>query len=243
MENCYKRLLKVQKAAAEQQFTPSGKNKFKKYEYMELGDFLPFITVECAKNNILMEFDFSGNEALLNLIDAETGEVFYGTMIPLPTFKEFEDKNAMQNIGAVITYAKRYLLSSVFLISENSYIDSDEYEKAEVVGEVELKENEPVRLDVDLKQVPTTNDIPITDVTPTETEKTIEETETVEVNDNRKLYEDFKSRVKVPESDGKFRNKMNYQLHRYRKENPGVLSHEDIVELKGFINKASLGAK
>ena len=129
----YQRLATVQCAVAREQFNASGHNKYRHYNYMELGDFLPFITVKCAENNLFLAFDFSGNTAILDVKDALTGETVTSCMMPMPMplmdKDGQDDHNYMQKIGANITYAKRYLVNSVFLVSETSYIDSDEAEE------------------------------------------------------------------------------------------------------------------
>lgn len=82
---------------------------------------------------MFLAFDFSGNTAILDVKDALTGETVTSCMMPMPmplVDKDGQDDhNFMQKIGANITYAKRYLVNSVFLVSETSYIDSDEAEE------------------------------------------------------------------------------------------------------------------
>lgn len=94
---------------------PSGKNTHLRASYFELSDILPVV------NLIGQELGFacvvSFNEiATLDFIDSETGQSIQFTS-PMST-ADLKNCHAVQNLGAVQTYIKRYLYQNAFEIIE-----------------------------------------------------------------------------------------------------------------------------
>ena len=57
--NLYQKLQKVRVELQNSKLKKSGKNTFSKYEYFELGDFLPKVNELCEKYNLSTIFQFT----------------------------------------------------------------------------------------------------------------------------------------------------------------------------------------
>ena len=104
----------------------SGENKFSKFKYYELSDFLPSLNSLMYKEGINDIIDYDDKFAKLVLIKGEERQEY---KIP---FKMFEvplsnaGKPQMQEIqylGALVTYYKRYLYVNAFGITDGEVID------------------------------------------------------------------------------------------------------------------------
>lgn len=97
----------------------TGFNPFQKFNYFELGDFLPQINKIFNELKLYSHFNLYGDKAKLVIICTETNEQVQFTT-PIQQVKE----NAkMQDIGAIHTYSKRYLYYNALEIIENDLID------------------------------------------------------------------------------------------------------------------------
>lgn len=115
-------LLKLQKARVmlqEKDLKKTGYNPFQKFNYFELSDFLPHINKIFDELKLYSHFNLYKDKAKLVVICTETNEQVQFTT-PIQQLKE----NAkMQDIGAIHTYAKRYLYYNALEIVENDLID------------------------------------------------------------------------------------------------------------------------
>ena len=125
--NLYRKIMQVQCNLFNQKFKKSGHNKYGNFDYFELEDILPVVVKECFKNDLIIEFAFSENEALLKIRDIGDPGVIVTNRIPFPAVEELPRMNIVQSLGSYLTYAKRYLLLNSFHICEDSYIDSDTF--------------------------------------------------------------------------------------------------------------------
>jgi len=97
----------------------TGFNPFQKFNYFELGDFLPQINEIFNELKLYSHFNLYQDKAKLVIICTETNEQVQFTT-PIQQVKE----NAkMQDIGAIHTYSKRYLYYNALEIIENDLID------------------------------------------------------------------------------------------------------------------------
>lgn len=102
----------------------SGQNQ--SIEYYELGDFLPAINLICEKQGLYMQFsivvDKGQEKAILTLRDTESEERVTFTT---PTAEvSLPRGQAIQGLGAKITYLRRYLLMIAFEIVESDTVDA-----------------------------------------------------------------------------------------------------------------------
>lgn len=100
----------------------SGKNDFSKYSYYELSDILPLCNQICSEVKATCVVSFSSDLAKLEFIDCEKPEdkiIFTSPM----SEASLKGCHAVQNLGAVQTYIKRYLYQHCFEIVENDYLN------------------------------------------------------------------------------------------------------------------------
>lgn len=102
----------------------SGRNTFSKYSYFELDDIVP-VKTEIFNELLLCDLiSFGDTEATLTLVNIENPEetlVFTSPMRDL----ELKGANAVQLLGGVETYQRRYLYMAVLDIVENDQFDKD----------------------------------------------------------------------------------------------------------------------
>jgi len=119
--NLYEKLATARVALHEKGLKKSGKNDFAKYDYFELSDFIP----EIVKQEGLLKFccivSFA-DVATLTIVDAEKPDSQIVFASPMST-AELKGMHAVQNLGAVQTYIRRYLYTNAFEITENDVID------------------------------------------------------------------------------------------------------------------------
>lgn len=121
---------KIQKARIELQdlnLKKTGKNQ--NFSYYELGDFLPAINELCVKHGIFTQFtifkDYTlGVEmALLKITDVKDPEKFVKFRAPTAEVS-LPKGQAIQSLGAKITYLRRYMLMTAFEMVESDIVDS-----------------------------------------------------------------------------------------------------------------------
>jgi hypothetical protein len=116
----------------------SGRNKFAGYEYFELGDFLPTIQNIFSKIGLCGTVSFGTDIATLTIIDVDDTTNAYASRIvfssPMSS-AELKGCHAIQNLGAVQTYLRRYLWVAAMEIVEHDALDAttgkDDSKKAE----------------------------------------------------------------------------------------------------------------
>lgn len=125
--NIYKKLQKARVELQNCKLKKTGKNDYSKYEYFELGDFLPSINKICEDLGLCNIFEFNKNEANLTIIDADdpTQKLIFSTPVELANLKGCAD---IQNIGGTQTYCRRYLYIMAYEIAENDVLDNGERE-------------------------------------------------------------------------------------------------------------------
>lgn len=137
--NIYEKIQKVKQELAERELKKSGENKFSGFKYYELGDFMPSIIELCNKYQLFTQVTFTNEEGILLLVDAdasnaiklENGELDYRCIKYTSPMRDLELKgaNAIQALGGVQTYLRRYLYMNAFDIVEADMFDSNEFEK------------------------------------------------------------------------------------------------------------------
>ena len=120
--NIYEKLLQVRLELSTANIKKGGKNEFAKYEYLELNDFLPALIKSCASAKICPLFSF-GETAKLTIVDAEKPEDFIEFSSPIAEL-QMKGTNALQIIGGVQTYLRRYLFIMAFDIATPDVFDA-----------------------------------------------------------------------------------------------------------------------
>lgn len=145
MSSIYKDIAEIQKELMGMKIKKSGKNKFAKFNYHELEDLLPVIVPLCFERELIMNFTFTKEEAILKIRNWNTPGEVVSTRVPMPEVRELNGgMNIMQSEGAYITYLKRYLLTNMFLIMEKDVVDSTNLSKRNSSKKEEKNQEPPV---------------------------------------------------------------------------------------------------
>lgn len=101
----------------------SGNNKFSGFTYYELADFLPAINKIFSELKLFSNFSIKENRAYLEIFNSENPEE--KTIFEMPTAELLlKGCTAVQALGGVNTYCKRYLYLNALEIVENDLLDS-----------------------------------------------------------------------------------------------------------------------
>lgn len=162
----------IQVALMSYEFPKSGYNKYTKRKYHELKDIMPPIVNECHKRELVLLFNFTKEEAILDVTNKHDVKDYYRFVLPMPEQAALNKQmNIVQSIGADSTYLKRYLLVNSFLVLEDDVADALEPEpvvepeapKSEepIIKEKSVKPKTPsiineALIDLDKKDVPIT---------------------------------------------------------------------------------------
>lgn len=117
---------KLQKSRIELQklnLKKSGKNKFSGYDYFELSDILPSINEIFYKNKLCSVVSFNAENAILKVVDIEKPDNYIEFESPMAD-ASLKGCHAIQNLGAVETYQRRYLYMTALEVTEHDVLDA-----------------------------------------------------------------------------------------------------------------------
>ena len=140
-KSIYEKLAEMRVQLQAKKLIKTGKNTYSKYEYYELSDFLPSCNSIAAQHKTLFKFAINENTASLTLINLENLEDVIEFSIPTANVS-IQGATAMQNIGAVTTYARRYLYMIAMEISEDDNLDTADTAEKVTKEEAERKAQE-----------------------------------------------------------------------------------------------------
>lgn len=100
----------------------SGHNKFAGYQYFELGDFIPTINEIFHSQGLCGVISYTKEYADLTITDVDDG-TFITISSPMVE-ANLKGAHAIQNLGAVETYQRRYLWMTAMEIVEHDALDS-----------------------------------------------------------------------------------------------------------------------
>ena len=123
MNNIYSKMQKARCEFQEKPLKKSGHNKFAGYHYFELGDFLPTINALLEKHNLCSNISFDNDMATLTIVNAENTDEKLVFTSPMSE-ANLKSCHAVQNLGAVQTYLRRYLWVNAFEIVESDGLDA-----------------------------------------------------------------------------------------------------------------------
>lgn len=121
--NVYEKLNAVRTAFLSKEHKKSGKNTFANYQYFELADFLPETLQLFASHGLCGYFHVRDGMAFLDVLNTEKPEEKIVFSCPLGS-ASLKGCHEIQNIGACITYARRYLWGCVVELIENDALDA-----------------------------------------------------------------------------------------------------------------------
>lgn len=122
MLNIYDKLQTCRVELQKLQLKKSGENKFAKFKYYELADFIPSINELFLKHKLFSNFSINENSASLTIYNAENIEekIIFSTPV---ASAEVKGCTPIQSLGAIHTYLKRYLYLNALEIVENDALD------------------------------------------------------------------------------------------------------------------------
>lgn len=103
------------------------------YKYAPLENVIDILKEPLEKQHIGYVFQFDGSMVSITVCDLDTCETIIESQFPV-----IEARNC-QDLGKVITYAKRYLLKTVFNVSEVD--DLDDIDNAEIIKKANAANN------------------------------------------------------------------------------------------------------
>lgn len=105
----------------------SGENKFAKYSYFELSDFLPTVQEIFAELKLAGFVSFYADKAVLTISDIESdSSIEICSPMAQAQLKGCHD---VQNLGAVQTYLRRYLWIAALEIVEHDVLDGGNFDE------------------------------------------------------------------------------------------------------------------
>ena len=134
----YKKLQEARTRLHKMQLNKSGKNSFAKFQYFELGDFIPQVTEIFNEIGLCGVFTLSTEDAYLTVYDVE-GENSYITFRSPVVHANMDRVKAIQNLGSTHTYMRRYLWLMAMDIVEHDAVDAVEPQKSEPKPKAEVK--------------------------------------------------------------------------------------------------------
>ena len=118
----HKKLMQARMFLQQMSLKKSGHNKFAGYQYFELGDFLPQINEIFHGQGLCGVISYDTDYASLTITDVDDGT---NIVITSPMVEaNLKGAHAIQNLGAVETYQRRYLWMTAMEIVEHDALDS-----------------------------------------------------------------------------------------------------------------------
>ena len=118
----HKKLMQARMFLQQMALKKSGHNKFAGYQYFELGDFLPQINEIFYGQGLCGVISYDSEYASLTITDVDDGT---NIVITSPMVEaNLKGAHAIQNLGAVETYQRRYLWMTAMEIVEHDALDS-----------------------------------------------------------------------------------------------------------------------
>lgn len=124
IKTAYQELQEVRSELSKAGLKKTGKNNFQGFEYFELKDFLPTATELFKKHDLTPVFNIElspeGVEyAILDIFYKGSEKITFKAPTARPN-----GKNPIQDLGAMITYMKRYVYIMALEIAENDVVAS-----------------------------------------------------------------------------------------------------------------------
>jgi hypothetical protein len=123
--NIHEKIQTIKCELAAEGLKKGGDNTYSGYKYFELADFLPQLNMLCASHNVSHAITASEDlkQMVLTVRDTEKPDSFLEYRIPLST-ANLKASHPIQNLGAVLTYSRRYLLMMAFDILQTDTLEA-----------------------------------------------------------------------------------------------------------------------
>ena len=137
-KSLYQKLADIKLELSKAQIKKSGVNKYSGFTYYELADILPAIISLCQKYGVYTYTSYDNDIAKLTAVNTANPTEQFTITSPMRTF-ELKGSNAIQVLGGIETYSRRYLYLAMFDIVESDSFDAN----AGSDKNVEIKEETP----------------------------------------------------------------------------------------------------
>ena len=118
----HKKLMQARVKLLSVDMKKSGQNKFAGYSYFELGDFIPHVQTIFNDLGLCGVVSFTHSHAELTITDVEDGTII---VVSTPMAEaNLKGGHPIQNLGAVLSYQRRYLWMAAMELVEGDAIDS-----------------------------------------------------------------------------------------------------------------------
>jgi len=137
--NIYQKLQQARVDLQNMKLKKSGKNQ--SMTYYELGDILPAVNVLCQKHDLFTKLNIIHDgveKAILTIYNASEPTEKIDFVCPTAE-AELPRGQKIQNLGAKITYLRRYMIMTAFEIVESDMVDAVNREMIEEVEEIDIK--------------------------------------------------------------------------------------------------------
>lgn len=120
--NVYEKLQQARVKLQSANLKKSGKNTYSGFTYFELADFIPTVNLIFEELKLCSNFSIMDNMAMLDIINSE--EPKEQTKFTMPTTElQLKGCTAIQALGGVNTYCRRYLYLNALEIVEADMLD------------------------------------------------------------------------------------------------------------------------
>ena len=120
----YQKLAEIKLELSMAQIKKSGVNKYSGFTYYELADILPAIISLCSKYGVYTYTSYDNDMAKLTAVNTNNPTEQFSITSPMRTF-ELKGSNAIQVLGGIETYSRRYLYLAMFDIVESDSFDAN----------------------------------------------------------------------------------------------------------------------
>lgn len=157
----YQKLAEIKLELSMAQIKKSGVNKYSGFTYYELADILPAIIRLCSKYGVYTYTSYDNDMAKLTAVNTNNPTEQFSITSPMRTF-ELKGSNAIQVLGGIETYSRRYLYLAMFDIVESDSFDANAGSDKNIEIKKEVKQEkvlEPKTENVDNVEFATTEQI------------------------------------------------------------------------------------
>ncbi len=122
----YKKLQEARVRLHNTKLNKSGKNSYAKFNYFELGDFVPQVTSIFNELGLCGVVSFTQDTAYLTVHNVDGEKDDFVTFTSPMVFASMDKTQPIQNLGSTHTYMRRYLWLMCMEIVENDLVDASE---------------------------------------------------------------------------------------------------------------------
>ncbi len=122
MANIYEKITQARKSFKDRNVPKTGKNAYAGYTYFELSDILKAVTDINAEIGIAVVENFSADQGELRVVNAEDPKDCVTFSVPMEEC-QLKGCHPVQNLGASISYLRRYLYQNLYSVCEPDQLD------------------------------------------------------------------------------------------------------------------------